>query len=67
MDQNGPFWPEEAILGQFGPFRSANRTGAIPERKTINRIFTRLSRRFREISWDFVLRVSLFPQEKRNT
>ena len=29
MDQNGPFWPEEV---HFGPFRSANRTLAIPER-----------------------------------
>ena len=28
MDQNGPFWPEEV---HFGPFRSANRTPAIPE------------------------------------
>ena len=28
MDQNGPFWPEEV---HFGPFRSANRTLAIPE------------------------------------
>ena len=28
MDQNGPFWPEEA---HFGPFRSANRTLSIPE------------------------------------
>ena len=27
-DQNGPFWPEEV---HFGPFRSANRTLAIPE------------------------------------
>ena len=28
MDQNGPFWPEEV---HFGPFRSTNRTLAIPE------------------------------------
>ena len=31
MDQNGPFgpfWPEEV---HFGPFRSANRTLAIPD------------------------------------
>ena len=28
MDHFGPFWPEEA---HFGPFRSANRTLAIPE------------------------------------
>ena len=28
MDQNGRFWPEEV---HFGPFRSANRTLAIPE------------------------------------
>ena len=28
QDQNGPFWPEEA---HFGPFRSTNRTLAIPE------------------------------------
>ena len=26
----GPFWPEEV---HFGPFRSANRTLAIPEKK----------------------------------
>ena len=32
MDQNGPFWPEEA---HFGPFRSANRTLAIPDQKSI--------------------------------
>ena len=30
MDQHGPFWPEEAAA-HFGPFRSANRTLAIPE------------------------------------
>ena len=30
MDQNGPFWPEEV---HFGPFRSANRTQAIPEQQ----------------------------------
>ena len=30
MDQNGPFWPKEV---QFGPFRSANRTLAIPENR----------------------------------
>ena len=28
MDQNGPLWPEEV---HFGPFRSANRTLAIPD------------------------------------
>ena len=28
MDQNGPFWPERV---HFGPFRSANRTPAIPD------------------------------------
>ena len=31
MDQNGPFWPKEA---HFGPFRSANRTLAIPDNHT---------------------------------
>ena len=28
MEQNGPFWPAEV---HFGPFRSANRTLAIPD------------------------------------
>ena len=28
MDQNGPFWSEEV---HFGPFRSANRSLAIPD------------------------------------
>ena len=32
MDQNGPFWPEEV---HSGPFRSANRTLAIPERLSV--------------------------------
>ena len=30
MDQNGPFWPVEV---HFGPFRSANRTLAIPDKR----------------------------------
>ena len=29
MDQDGPFWPEEA---HFGPLRSVNRTLAMPEK-----------------------------------
>ena len=29
----GPFWPEE--VHHFGPFRSANRTLAIPERRKL--------------------------------
>ena len=34
MDQNGPFWSREV---QFGPFRSANRTLAIPESSSFER------------------------------